>query len=99
MTDPLLISITVSDPWDFGEAVNWQAIPGQLLQTKNADHGGRALVKFDHPVSIVARYIATLLRRRAMRAVSSTKLKRERALIARSLASPISKRTQAVPWT
>jgi hypothetical protein len=51
MTDPLLISITVSDPWDFGEAVNWQAIPGQLLQTKNADHGGRALVKFDHPVS------------------------------------------------
>ena len=44
------ILITVSDPWDVGEAVNWQAIRGRLLQTESTDSGGKALVRFDQPV-------------------------------------------------
>jgi len=42
--------ITVSDPWDLGEALNWQAINGHLLQTESTDSGGKALVRFDQPV-------------------------------------------------
>lgn len=48
---PLLISITVSDPWDVGEAVNWQPIEGHLLQMENDAHGGQALIKFDGSIS------------------------------------------------
>lgn len=44
------ILVTVSDPWDLGQAVNWQAIRGQLLQTESTDSGGKALVRFDQPV-------------------------------------------------
>ena len=47
----IFISITVSDPWDVGEAVNWQPIKGQLLKMEADEHGGKALVKFDAPVS------------------------------------------------
>ena len=50
MTNVRQILITVSDPWDVGEAVNWQAIRGQLLQTESTDSGGKALVRFDHPI-------------------------------------------------
>jgi hypothetical protein len=50
MIDPLPISITVSDPWDVGEAVNWKPIDGELLQLQEADHGGKALVRFDHEI-------------------------------------------------
>lgn len=49
--NPLPILITVSDPWDVGEAINWQAIRGEVLRTQNAGHGGRALVKFDQSIN------------------------------------------------
>ncbi len=51
MTQPLPISITISDPWDVGEALNWQTIRGVLLQTADADHGGKILVRFDHDIN------------------------------------------------
>jgi hypothetical protein len=51
MTKPLPISITVSDPWDVGEAVNWRTIRGVLLQTADADHGGKVLMRFDHDIN------------------------------------------------
>ena len=51
MTKLLPISITVSDPWDVGEAVNWRTIRGVLLQTAEADHAGKALMRFDHDIN------------------------------------------------
>ena len=48
---PIPISIVVSDPWEVGEAVNWQPIPGDLLQTQNSKQGGKALVRFAHQVN------------------------------------------------
>lgn len=45
------ISIIVSDPWDVGEAVSWQPIKGQLLKMETDEHGGKALIKFNAPVS------------------------------------------------
>lgn len=44
------ILITVSDPWDVGEAIDWQPIRGRLLQTETTESGGRALVRFDQPI-------------------------------------------------
>lgn len=49
--NPLPILITVTDPWDVGEAVNWQAIRGEVLRTQKGSHGGRALVKFDQSIN------------------------------------------------
>ena len=49
--NPVPILITISDPWDFGEAVAWRPVLGELLQTQTGDHGGRALIKFDQQIS------------------------------------------------
>lgn len=42
------ISITVSDPWELGEATKWQPLCGRLLQTKGE---GRVLIKLDSALS------------------------------------------------
>lgn len=45
------IAISVSDPWDFGEAVGWKPLAGQLLQVVDDDHGGKALIMLDDVVT------------------------------------------------
>jgi hypothetical protein len=45
------ISISVSDPWELGEALKWQSLRGELLQMVNDDHGGRALIKLHDAVN------------------------------------------------
>jgi len=45
------ISIAVSEPWELGEALKWQPLPGELLQVVNDEHGGRALIKLDSPIN------------------------------------------------
>jgi len=45
------IFVTVSEPWDVGEAVKWQRIKGHLLRIEPDSHGGRALVEFDPPIT------------------------------------------------
>lgn len=47
----LPISIIVSDPWDFGEAIDWEPIQGNLLETRTIDGDGRALLKFDRCIT------------------------------------------------
>jgi len=42
------ISIIVSDPWDLGEATNWQPLRGSLLQMKSEE---MALIKLDNAIS------------------------------------------------
>ena len=45
------IAISVSDPWDFGEAIDWKSLAGQMLQIEDDDQGGRALIMLDDAVS------------------------------------------------
>ncbi len=33
------ISISISDPWELGEAIRWQPLFGELLQTVNSVNG------------------------------------------------------------
>ena len=42
--------VTVSDPWDLGEALKWQPLPGELVRIVRDGDGGRALIKFDRPI-------------------------------------------------
>jgi len=45
------ISISISDPWELGEALKWQPLRGELLQMVNDEHGGRALIKLDDAIN------------------------------------------------
>lgn len=45
------ISIAISDPWELGEALKWQPLPGELLRIVNDEHGGQALIRFDKPIT------------------------------------------------
>jgi hypothetical protein len=44
------IVITVSDPWDVGEALGWKTIRGQCVRADSSGEGGRALIRFDEPL-------------------------------------------------
>jgi len=41
------LTITLSDPWELGEALKWQPLQGNLLRLVNDDRGGQALIKLD----------------------------------------------------
>lgn len=54
------ISIMLSDPWDLGEAIEWQPLTGELLQMASDAHGGKALIELSASVSYrgsVCRYV------------------------------------------
>jgi hypothetical protein len=41
--------LTISEPWELGEALKWLAIRGDLLRMVNNERGGQALIKLDEP--------------------------------------------------
>lgn len=45
--NPMRITISISDPWELGEALKWQPIQGELLRMASDERGGRALIKLD----------------------------------------------------
>lgn len=45
------VIIIVSDPWDVGEAVEWKPIRGELFETQGSEQSGKALVKFEKPIT------------------------------------------------
>ena len=45
------VSLTISDPWEVGEALGWERLPGELLLRVHDEHGGRALIKLDSPIT------------------------------------------------
>jgi len=49
--NPMRISVSISDPWELGEALKWQPLQGELLQMVNDEHGGRALIKLDNAIN------------------------------------------------
>jgi len=46
------VSITIIEPWDFGEATDWQDIYGQVIRLSNDEDGGRVLIRLDKAVDI-----------------------------------------------
>lgn len=44
------VTISVSDPWDLGEALGWRVLTGELVRLEDDDHGGRALIRLDAPI-------------------------------------------------
>ena len=48
--NPMRISISISDPWELGEALRWKSLQGELLRMVNDEHGGRALIKLDEVI-------------------------------------------------
>jgi hypothetical protein len=59
------ILISISDPWELGEALKWQPLRGELLQTSNDEHGDRALIKLDDAIDYRGsqwRYVVTASR-------------------------------------
>lgn len=45
------IAISVSDPWDFGEAIEWKSLAGQVLKVADDEQGGKALIMLDDAVT------------------------------------------------
>ena len=41
------VQITLSEPWDLGEKLQWESLQGELLQLVDHDGEGRALVRLD----------------------------------------------------
>jgi hypothetical protein len=46
----LRVIITISEPWDLGESIQWHPITGELLQFIDDGQGGRMLIKLDRPI-------------------------------------------------
>ena len=44
------ISVTISEPWELGEAIHWRALGGELTRAVEDEHGGRVLIKLDSPI-------------------------------------------------
>ncbi|MFO1392340.1 MAG: hypothetical protein U1F09_01070 [Steroidobacteraceae bacterium] len=47
---PVPILITVSEPWDVGEAVAWAQIRGEIVAIESGPNRDRALVRFAAPL-------------------------------------------------
>ena len=45
------IAITVSDPWDLGEAIEWKLLEGQVVKLVDDNQGGRALIRLDEGIN------------------------------------------------
>jgi len=45
------VSISVSDPWDFGEEIGWKPLVGRLVKIVDDDQGGKALIMLDDVVT------------------------------------------------
>jgi hypothetical protein len=44
------VTITISDPWEVGEAVHWRSLAGLVSQMVDDGRGGRMLIKLDDPI-------------------------------------------------
>lgn len=48
---PAQVSIVLSDPWELGEALNWEPLKGELLRAERGEHGGRALIELERSIA------------------------------------------------
>jgi hypothetical protein len=44
------VSVTISEPWELGEAVQWRSLAGELQRLIDDAQGGRVLIKLDHSI-------------------------------------------------
>ena len=45
------VVISISDPWDLGEALKWPLLTGELLRLEEDGSGGQTLVKLDDAIN------------------------------------------------
>ena len=45
------VSISITDPWEFGESRKWRPLRGELLKRVDDDYGGLALIRLDESVT------------------------------------------------
>jgi hypothetical protein len=50
------ITITVSDPWAVGEALNWRPISATVVSMRPQQEQGTALIEFDPPLEYDGRH-------------------------------------------
>jgi hypothetical protein len=41
------VKIHISDPWDLGEALNWEPLEGKLIAMNDLPMGGKALIRLN----------------------------------------------------
>lgn len=46
------VSVTISEPWELGEATNWHSIPAELIRTEIVNGRPVALLKLDEPIIV-----------------------------------------------
>jgi hypothetical protein len=44
------VTVTISEPWELGEAMQWCSLPGELQRVVDDGPGGRVLIKLDDPI-------------------------------------------------
>jgi len=44
------IVISISDPWELGEALEWRPLEGELLRTVDDGDGSQALIRLDEAI-------------------------------------------------
>ncbi len=49
------IAVTVGDPWELGEAVKWQPLLGEVIDSRQNSQGGQALIRLDEAVTFSGR--------------------------------------------
>jgi hypothetical protein len=50
VTTLMRVSLTISEPWEIGEAMNWRPMTGELLRTEIIDGRATALLQLDEPI-------------------------------------------------
>ena len=45
------VQVVLSDPWDLGESLKWKPLSAEIVKVAIDAQGGRALIKFDQPLS------------------------------------------------
>jgi hypothetical protein len=44
------ISISISDPWDIGDAYGWVPFSGEVIKIEENEYGGMALIRLESPI-------------------------------------------------
>ena len=48
------VSLTISEPWEVGEAIHWHALPGELIKEETVNGRATVLLKLDEPINLGA---------------------------------------------
>lgn len=73
---PIQVYISISEPWDLGEALEWQPVQGEILKFNAEPHADRALIRLLNPIAHsgkIYRYVVATPRVKKLRVTSLSK--------------------------